>query len=571
MSEMISIKLRNFRGAERAEITCGPLALVGGKNATGKSSLAQATGAVLSGNTLPLAGLTKGSAGMLVHVGADGAAVEIRSEAGTARIAWPSCEATATGEPPHASAYAAGLESVALLAPKERARVLGDYLHADPTREDLTQALADVELGDQEIVEAVWKLIEEKGWDGTHTSRREKGAELKGRWKQVTKANYGSRIAASWKPEDWLELGRHGDLDNTTEERLASALKNLQAVHDKAVATAAISGAERERLQAQADQVEDLKDKLADAEIEETRREDELMKAQNARDALPSTGSEAAMPCPHCGEPVVLRRVNLAEQRLEKAEVVAPAEFKKRRLALAEADGTVERFRGELTQQNRTVEATRHEMHLAIDAANKLATMPPSGGDAAQIAAAKESLEIGQRRLAAFRQKAEAGDLHAKVASNELLIEILAPDGVRGQKLGRVLEVFGTTRLAPLTDAADWKPVTVDPAMTIAYGGRPYALLSTSEQYRVRAVLAVAMAQLDGSAMVVFDAADVLDGTTRSGLVAMLEDAGLPALICLTLSRREQLPDLAAAGLGASYWLDQGVAEPLHQLEEAAA
>jgi hypothetical protein len=71
--------------------------------------------------------------------------------------------------------------------------------------------------------------------------------------------------------------------------------------------------------------------------------------------------------------------------------------------------------------------------------------------------------------------------------------------------------------------------------------------------------------------MVVIDAADVLDGTTRSGLVAMLEDAGLPALICLTLSRREKMPDLATAGLGASYWLDQGVALPLHQMEEAAA
>jgi hypothetical protein len=570
---MISIKLRNFRGAERAEITCGPLALVGGKNATGKSSIAQATGAVLSGNTLPLAGLTKGSAGMLVHVGADGAAVEIRSEAGTARIAWPSCEATATGEPPHASPWAAGLDSVALLAPKERARVLGDYLHADPTREDLTQALADVELGDQEIVTAVWRLVEEKGWDGAHTLRREKGAELKGRWKQVTKhpGNYGSRMAASWKPENWLELGRHGDLDNTTEERLAAALKNLQGTHDKVVATAAVSGAERERLQAQAAQVEDLKDKLADAEIEETRLEDELMKAQNARDALPPAGNEAPMPCPHCGEPVVLRRVNLAEQRLEKAEVVAPAELKKRRAALAEADGAVSRLRAELTQQNRTVEATRHEMHLAIDAANKLATMPPSGGDAAQIAAAKEALETGTRRLAAFRQKAEAADLYAKVASNELLIEILAPDGLRGQKLGRVLEVFDTTRLAPLCAAAEWKPVTIDPEMTIAYGGRPWALLSTSEQYRVRAVLQLAMALLDGSAMVVFDAADVLDGTTRSGLVAMLEDAGLPALICLTLSRREQMPDLAAAGLGASYWLEDGVALPLHQLEEAAA
>jgi hypothetical protein len=96
-------------------------------------------------------------------------------------------------------------------------------------------------------------------------------------------------------------------------------------------------------------------------------------------------------------------------------------------------------------------------------------------------------------------------------------------------------------------------------------------LCSTSEQYRVRAVLQVAMADLDHSAMVVLDAADVLDGPTRSGLFALLVEASMPALVCMTLSRREQVPDLAAAELGASYWIEGGVAQPLHELAEAAA
>ena len=105
--------------------------------------------------------------------------------------------------------------------------------------------------------------------------------------------------------------------------------------------------------------------------------------------------------------------------------------------------------------------------------------------------------------------------------------------------------------------------------MTITYGGRHYSLCSTSEQYRCRAVLAVAMAKLDGSDLVALDAADVLDAEQRSGLFELLEEAGLPALVCMTLARREQLPELAALGLGASYWIQDGVAEPLH--ERAAA
>jgi hypothetical protein len=107
--------------------------------------------------------------------------------------------------------------------------------------------------------------------------------------------------------------------------------------------------------------------------------------------------------------------------------------------------------------------------------------------------------------------------------------------------------------------------------MTLAYGGRAYRRSSTSEQYRVRAVVAVAMAKLDGSDMVVLDAADVLDGTTRSGLFALLDEAGLDALVCMTLTRREQVPDLAASELGASYWIEDGIAQPLRQIAEAAA
>jgi hypothetical protein len=72
------------------------------------------------------------------------------------------------------------------------------------------------------------------------------------------------------------------------------------------------------------------------------------------------------------------------------------------------------------------------------------------------------------------------------------------------------------------------------------------------------------MAKLDGSDMVVLDAADVLDGTTRSGLFAMLEESGLDALVCLTLTRPEQCPDLAAADLGCSYWIEAGVTRPLY-------
>jgi hypothetical protein len=71
--------------------------------------------------------------------------------------------------------------------------------------------------------------------------------------------------------------------------------------------------------------------------------------------------------------------------------------------------------------------------------------------------------------------------------------------------------------------------------------------------------------------MVIVDGADILDAAQRGGLFNMLDDAAIPALVLVTLARQQQLPDLEAAGLGASYWISDGIAAPLVAQEVAAA
>ena len=557
---MISIALRDFRGCERADIECDPIALVGGRNAAGKSSLAQATGAVLCGSALPVAGLAKASAGLLVKSGANEARIVIKGESGTARIDWPACQPSAQGEPPAASVWAAGLDSIALAPPAERARILGQYLHADPTRDDLARALADEEM-DDDAVAVIWKSIETQGWDGAHTLRKERGTEYKGAWRQITGANWGSRVGASWVPAGW-----QFEFEEPKENDLLAALALAKGNHDKAIAAAAVSGAERTRLAAEAAAVEARKDTLQQAEATAERLAGELVVARQARAALPPGTVDPGMPCPHCGAFVTLRRVNLAETRLEMAEAAPPAsELKKRRDAIARIDGDVGRLTGQVQEADRAVDQARLAMQTALDARYRLDKMPPPAEAEIDVEAAKAEVAAAEQRLTGFRQKRKADELHDKIMTNNAVIDILAPDGLRAKKLGHVLELFNTAQLGRLSLAAGWNQVTVDAEMTFAYGGRPYALLSTSEQYRVRAVLQVAMAHLDGSAMVVLNAADVLDGPTRSGLLDLLDEGGMPALVLLTLSRPSQCPDLATDGLGQSYWLSEGIAHPLHE------
>ena len=124
--------------------------------------------------------------------------------------------------------------------------------------------------------------------------------------------------------------------------------------------------------------------------------------------------------------------------------------------------------------------------------------------------------------------------------------------------------------MRPLCAAAKWSIVAISDTLDIRYGGRPFALLSASEQYRVRVILTMAMARIDGSAVFIFDAADVLDRDGRNGLLRLAFGSGMPVLVCMTLPR-EDAEKAAAGGTADVYWLKDGIAEWLMPAEKRNA
>jgi hypothetical protein len=564
---MIEARVRDYRGVERADLEVAPIALVGGRNGSGKTSLAQAIGSVLCGDALPLAGISRNSAGVLIRAGRDAAAAIVQSASGTARVDWPSCTRRTENEPPEASAYAVGFKSIVAVPDRDRMVILSEYLHAAPTRDDLAQAIADeLEASRPDIVEAVWDLIQTRGgWDAAHVVRRERGAELKGMWRQATGQNYGSKIAAMYRPD-------LADEKRSTEQ-LVAEVETARRGFEEAVATAAVSGDAKKRLEELAAQAGNHGMALARAETIVKGAEELLQKALDARAAcLPAVVGGGEIACPHCGAMVLVIRRNLVETVLEAAPTdrIDEGELKKRRLAIAGADGDIARTRGELGTAQRQRADAEHELQGALGARTALETMPAAPQRGADLERARAALAAAEKRLTEVRTKRAADKVHASVADNEVLLGILAPEGLRARKLSRVLDAFNAGPLLRLTYSAGWGEVTISPDLEVLYRGRLYALLSASEQFRVRVVLQLAMAQLDGSAMVIVDGADILDAPGRQELFAMLSDAGLPALVTMTLPIRDRMPDLAAAGLGRSYWLAAGLIEPITQAAEAA-
>jgi len=167
-------------------------------------------------------------------------------------------------------------------------------------------------------------------------------------------------------------------------------------------------------------------------------------------------------------------------------------------------------------------------------------------------------------------RKRRAEDMHYRVLRQIAIVDALADDGVRRTKLLRILEVFNR-QLGTLSEQAGWRVVALGDNLGATYGGRPYPLLSVSEQYRVRVLFQVAMAQLDGSVLAIIDAADVLDNPGRNGLFGLLAGLDMPVIVGMTLSKVDQAPDLTTAEMGQTWWVEAGIAAPLSAVRKAAA
>ena len=92
-------------------------------------------------------------------------------------------------------------------------------------------------------------------------------------------------------------------------------------------------------------------------------------------------------------------------------------------------------------------------------------------------------------------------------------------------------------------------------------GGRPYIALSESERWRVDAILALVLAGLDGSCLVLLDRADVLDASGRDALFSTLMAADLGAIVAMTRNKASMAPDLAGHRAGVAMWVEDGIAE----------
>lgn len=551
------VTVSNFRGLTDLRASVANILLISGPNGAGKTSACTAIAAAACGTVLPFDGITKKVAALLVRDGADLAAVELDSGIGVAGVTWPAAERTTTGIWKDISPVAAGLVDVSAVKPAERAALLIELIGAAPTEGDLRKALTAAEVPDAVIDEAVKAMP--KGWDVAHAFFKDGGAKLKGKWEQVTAERYGKAKADGWRPKDW----KHGMEALTAEEcaeAIAQAEGALQATQQAQGATQAL----RDAWQVEADQ---LGKRAADLEAADNdlqmqiKRRNEVAQELKALGAKPEPGAEP-LSCPCCKAAVRLKDGFLVS--------ASTADFAE----LSEAAAEWERV-FELTEKAQ--EAVELAQRYARSAAAKMAASKAArehlaeGGEATdnstEIEAAQAALAKAQATAEMRRKATEATGLAVRIENAAKVTELLDKTGLRQTKLVEALGEFNSY-LVQASKSAGWSAVHVDADMAVTYGGRPLSLCSAGEQFRARVTIQLAVAAFGKAEFVVIDGADILDKAGRNGIFRVLNDLGFKAVIGMTLLKREEMPDLAKAGLGESVWIEGGVSS--RAVKEAA-
>lgn len=574
----MNVTINNYRGLASASLDVSRICLLAGPNEAGKTSASQAFAAALTGDPVPIAGVKKPQVGMLVRAGTANGSVELTTEHGTSNIQWPSAKVKSEGQPPWASHYAAGLQSIVNLDDKERVKTLTECLKASPTRADLDKQLVSFKLSPAHL-DQLWQLIEQQGWDGACAQIKEKGARLKGQWQQATGEQYGSKKAESWIPEGFDDA-----LMGQSEETLQAIVTDARDALEAAIAADAVDDSRRADLEALAALLPGRKIDLLAADSDKTdsalqnqltecngfikSMEDERKKIKIGLRALPEAKQMPGMPCPDCG--TVLQ---VHGNKLEISAQLSAEELTSRQEAIDSHSANLDsankgmmkymeaatRIKSQISETiNTRMQKIAECKRLVIEsesAVKELEKPAASVTSTVSVDDCRTTMAQAEIRLKAFRSKFEADRLHVAIGQNAELLAKIAPEGIRGDVLVKALKSFNDSLVA-VCKAANWRPVTLESDFMPCYGGTIYLLLSESAKFRVRVILQIGMALLDKSQALIIDAADILDKGGRNGLFKAVKLAGLPALISMTIDSKELVPNLAAAKIGASYWIN---------------
>lgn len=524
-----------------------PIVLIGAPNGAGKTSLYQAMRLALF-DELPRVDF-KRDANELVRGGAAKGAIAVSLDLGATvqpiTLSLPDRKRD-FGPLNGITSFCLAPSMFAKLDPADRAKLVLDLSGVSMTKEAIAKRLQAHAVPQGVINELDPLLI--LGFEKCALHAKEQATEHRGAWKQITGETYGAVKAAKWTPEKAAELpSAPADMDKAIADhakavQAQSKLENLRAVYDD-------HAAKRASDEVLAPKVAALQEKVH-----------ELQKTVDA-DVAPEYPA-----CPECG---TLLRINPAPPTLTKyvkpdttAPTVTAAVRAKAKRELNAATAELIAAQAAAARLTETFDAKRptdDELTVAKDAVAQAADFL-SGLRRQQDAYAVAA----QARQVAEKRHNNAQTEHLWVKGWELAEVALGPAGIPSELSAQAMAPMRSaiTAVCASDSIKDWPLPELADDGGISAWGRPYQLLSESEQYRVDAILTAALARVSKIRMIAMDRADVLSPQVRSELIAWLgdmSDDGVleQAWIFATLRTEPNRAQLAAVDVDG-YWIENG-------------
>lgn len=570
--KLTHITAQNYLGARSVELAVTtPIMLIAGKNGAGKSSLQEAIRHALGGDFARV--VHKKDFKALISDGANAGFATVATDAGECSIVLPS------GKGVHHDHLALPLVldvgRFARLSENERRQFLFSLFGMTTDGPAVTDALK-ARGCDQAKIEKIRQPLRE-GFAAAHKKAKDFSSEARGEWKSTTGEAYGEVKAPSWKastPEETYTREQIKTAEALVAESEASIAEANQKLGELRAAAKNRANAEArvEELKAKAGRLAALREKLV--------RDQADLNEWTAKLAnLPEPGSSKPAPhlygCPCCGVALQIVGGELVKYELPEAGPLDPdIETKRKQWTDAVALYT----RSVANDQRDIADAERAAQEI-VALEKRLGEAPPATELLEQLLAGHQTdkksraatlaqmFEANRQAQAASENTTKAAAHHADVMAWLAISDALAPDGIPAEMLDDAIDSINAS-LRGHCPAAEWAKTLISSDMDILAAGRPYALLSESEKWRVDALIGAAIAEMSGLRLLVLDRFDVLDSKGREDLMFWLDGAVADGQIdtALIFGTLKALP----AGLPETItpvWIEGGV---VGEMREAA-
>lgn len=576
------IEIMNFIGVQEVDISLStPVALFAGSNGAGKSSISEAVNmAITQANVRDVT--KKKDFSVLVHEGvkAGGATITIDNDPEqTFAFNMPKGEFTGP-EITDSMRVALDGQRFAQMTTDEKRTFLFGLTKLKPSAANVKMRMLSKKwMCEESKVDAVLPLLR-TGFPSVCDHAKTKATEAKGAWRALTGETYGSAKAPVWEaPVPDLPTGDAAALAEKVQgldRNLAKLTESLGAIKN-AAREAKDQAANRDALEGTPARVVDLTAQLEHAKGELATYEPTVVALRQRASGKARMGlvhdmydfiSDTDLP-PGVACDTARTLMTAYEKEYGKpsgsVDAEAQASLPEHEKGLGVMQNRVKNLQRDLDAAI-LAKAKYDALAPAEDAPDAAAEIAEVEGMIATARADRQAAENARLDIAAAIKGQEAAkgktakalEHHADVEAWTMVANALAPDGIPMEMLTDALAPVNAA-LAQAAVDAEWMTAKVDADMSITANGRPYHLLSESEQWRVDAMFAQVVAEISGLKILMLDRVDVLDLPARTQLLTWMDvlafDGVLDTVLLFATLKAlpEGLPDTIS-----SYWVEGG-------------